>query len=175
MAKLSVGDQAPGFELESIDGERVSLNGFRGRVLVIIFGRYFGCPVCQLDFDDLCTNIYKIREKAELIYFTQSSLDSASDYCSSSKPGFPVIPVPKTGGRYKVYDDYGVGNMGLGTTVGILKRVGEAKKAGKVHGAYEGRETQSPAYFIVDETGKIIWAHRGLFDVDKLLVFLDGL
>jgi len=175
MARLGVGDQAPGFELESIDGEKISLSTFSGRKLVILFGRYFGCPVCQLDFDELCSNIDRIKEKAELIFFTQSSQDSARSYCSSMELGFTVIPVPKVGDGYKVYNDYNVGNMGLGTTVEILRRAGEAKKLGKLHGDYEGKEMQSPADFVVDEAGKVIWAHRGLLDIEKLLGFLDSL
>ena len=174
MAKVGVGDQAPGFELESIDGKMVSLENFVGKRMVILFGRYFGCPVCQLDFDELCANVNRVKEKAELIYITQSNLESAKSYCAPEL-GFQVVPVPKTDGRYKVYDDYGVGNMGLGTTVEILRRAGEAGKAGKVHGAYEGKETQSPADFVIDERGKIIWAHRGLLDIEKLLGFLNGL
>lgn len=175
MAKLGVGDQAPGFELESIDGDKISLSSFSGRKLVILFGRYFGCPVCQLDFDELCLNIDRIKEKAELIFFTQSSQESARSYCSSKELGFTVIPVPKVGNGYKVYDDYGVGNMGLGTTIEILRKAGEAKKLGKVHGDNEGKEMQSPADFVVDETGKVIWAHRGLTDIGELLGFLNGL
>jgi peroxiredoxin len=174
MARLGVGDQAPGFNLDSVDGGEVSLSSFNGRRLVILFGRYFGCPVCQLDFDELCSVIDRFREKAELIYFTQSSPESAKSYCSLKALGFPVIPVPKVDDRYKVYDDYGVGNMGLGTTVEILRRSGEAKKAGMVHGDYEGKEMQSPADFVVDVTGKVIWAHRGLLDIEKLLGFLDS-
>ena len=65
MAKLSVGDQAPGFRLESVDGEMVSLEDFSGKRLVILFGRYFGCPACQLDFDELCSNVDRVKEKAD--------------------------------------------------------------------------------------------------------------
>ncbi len=54
-----------------------------------------------------------------------------------------------------MYDDYSVGNMGIGTTIEILRRAGIAKKAGKIHGEYEGRETQSPADFVVDEVGRL--------------------
>ena len=86
----------------------------------------------------------------------------------------PVIPVPKEDGHYKVYDDYSVGNMGIGTTIEILRRAGIAKKAGKTHGEYEGREIQSPAGFVVDEAGKIVWAHRGVLDLEKLLGFLNS-
>jgi peroxiredoxin len=152
---------------------RVFIGGFDGKV-VLIFGRYFGCPVCQLDFDELLMKSSEIKAKAEFVYFIQSSPESAREYIQAYDVDFPIVSVPREDGRYKLYDTYGVGKMGIGTTIEILKRAGTAKKMDKVHGAYEGIETQSPADFVVDESGKIIWAHRGLIDLEKLLGFLEG-
>ena len=174
MARVGVGDVAPDFELESVNMSRVSLDDYSGHRLVIIFSRYFGCPVCQYDFDEILENMDKIKEYAELIYLNQSSPESARNYLKNYQINFPVIPVPEDDG-YKVYRDYGVGNISLGTAVAILRRAGEARKAGKTHGAYEGREIQSPADFVVDEAGKIIWAHRGVLDLGGLLGFLESL
>jgi peroxiredoxin len=174
MAKIGVGDTAPVFSLESVNRGTVSLSDYRNGKLVIIFGRYFGCPVCQYDFDELMAKVNLVREKAEFIFFTQSSSESARKYLRDYEGDFPVVSVPKEDGRYKVYDDYSVGNMGIGITIEILRRASVAKKAGKIHGDYEGRETQCPADFVVDEVGKIIWAHRGVLDLEKLLDFLNG-
>ncbi len=174
MARLDVGIVAPKFTVESENQGTVSLNDYVGKKVVLIFGRYFGCPVCQYDFDELLKKSSGIRMNAELIYFIQSGPESARDYIQEYAVDFPVIPVPKEDGRYKLYDSFGVGKMGIGTTIEILRRAGAAKKVGKVHGAYEGVETQSPADFVIDESGMIIWAHRGLLDLEKLLDFLDG-
>lgn len=174
MVVVSVGDVAPGFDLESVNMGRVSLKDYSGRRVVLIFSRYFGCPVCQLDFDEILKHSDEIKEYAELIYFNQSSPESARDYLKDHDVDFPVIPVP-SGNGYKVYSDYGVGNMSIGTAVAVLRRAGAARKAGKVHGVYEGRETQSPADFVVDESGTIIWAHRGVLKIDALLGFLESL
>lgn len=174
MGSIGVGDAAPGVNLESVNRGTVSLGDYIGKRAVIIFGRYFGCPVCQYDFDELIAKVDKIREKAEIIYFTQSSPEVARKFIIEHELDFPVIPVPKEDGHYKVYDDYSVRNMGIGTTIEILRRASIAKKAGKTHGEYEGRETQSPADFVVDEAGKIIWAHRGVLDLEKLLGFLNS-
>jgi len=174
MARISVGDHAPDFTIESVNMGTVSLSSYKGERVVIIFGRYFGCPVCQLDFDDLLEYKDRIREYAEIIYLTQSSPESASSYINDYDVDFPVVPVSKED-DYGVYRDYGVGNFGMGTTIEILRRASKARKIGKVHGAYEGRETQSPADFVIDGDGKVIWAHKGVLDVKKILGFLESL
>ncbi|MFC1803634.1 hypothetical protein ACFL0D_06680 [Thermoproteota archaeon] len=46
--------------------------------------------------------------------------------------------MPKEDVRYSVYQEYGVGNMGIRTTIETLKKANAAKKTGKAHGAYEG-------------------------------------
>lgn len=167
--KVGVGDSAPGFSMDSVNKGKIELSSYSGASLVLVFGRYFGCPVCQDDFDALME--LSGKTDAPIIYFTQSLEGSARKYLEGYEVDFPVIPVPKSGG-YKVYKDYGVGMMGIGTMLGILKRAGEAKKKGKVHGDYEGRETQSPADFVLDGDGKITRVNRGLFDADALLEFL---
>lgn len=175
MARLRPGDAAPDFTLESVNMGRVSLKDYRGSRVLLVFGRYFGCPVCQHDFDQLL----KLRKDAgpdlKIIYLVQSSPESAEEYIKDLGVNFPVMPVPKEDGKYRVYDMYGVGSMGPGTLAKIISRARKAKRAGKVHGAYEGREIQSPADFIIDEDGGIIRAHVGLFEADEVAGFFRGL
>jgi peroxiredoxin len=170
---IRVGDNAPNFTLESVNLGIISLRDNKGKLVLIIFGRYFGCPACQLDFDKLLEYKDQIIKYANIIYFTQSSPKSAKNYIKGYEVDFPVVPVSKSD-EYGIYRDYGVGRFGLGTTIEILRRANEARKVGKVHGPYEGRETQSPADFIVDEKGKIIWAHKGVLDVERILSFFEG-
>lgn len=168
--KVDVGYQAPVFSLDSVNMGKISLDDYAGKRVVLVFGRYFGCPVCQDDFDALI----ELSEKTDvpIVYFTQSLEGSARRYLEDYEVNFPVVPVPKNSG-YKVYKDYGVGMMGFNTMLGILRKAGEVKKKGKVHGDYEGRESQSPADFVLED-GKIIRVNRGLFDGEKLLAFLDS-
>jgi len=170
--KVGEGDEAPGFSLNSVNVGHIDLDRYAGRVLVLVFGRYFGCPVCQDDFDEL--RRFSTKTDVPIVYFTQSPEGSARKYLEDYDVDFPVIPVPKVDG-YKVYEDYSVGMMGFNTLLGILRRAGEAKKKGKAHGDYEGRETQSPADFVIDGEGKIIRENRDLFDADALLEFLRSL
>ena len=170
--KLKAGDPAPPFSLESVNHGNVSLEDYRGKVTLLIFSRYFGCPVCQYEWDALID----LREEAEVevVYFTQSSPENARLYLEGSPADFPVIPIPEENGRYRVYDDYGVGNFGLGTALKLLMRAREARKAGMVHGEYEGKETQSPADFIVDGEGRILRANVGLFEADEIKATLSS-
>jgi len=174
MVRVSIGDYAPGFTLESVNMGTVSLSSYKGERVVIIFSRYFGCPVCQLDFDEVLEYKDRIGEYAEIIYLTQSNPESALSYIKDYEVDFPVVPVSKDG-DYGVYREYGVGNFGIGTTIEILRRASKARKMGKVHGAYEGLETQSPADFVVDGEGRVIWAHKGVLDIKKMLGFLESL
>ena len=175
MASLRPGDAAPDFTLESVNMGRVSLKDHRGSRVLLVFGRYFGCPVCQLDFDRLLKLMGDMGHDLKVIYLVQSSPESAEKYIKDLGVDFPVVPVPKEDGKYRVYDLYGVGSMGPVTLAKILSRAREARKAGKIHGAYEGREIQSPADFVIDEDGGIIRAHVGLFEADEVAGLLRSL
>ena len=170
--KLKVGNDAPLFTAESVNKGAVSLEDYRDRRVLLVFGRYFGCPVCKLDFDGLLEMTGDEALDFEVIYVTQSSPESAREYIEELDVDFPVIPAERINGRYPLYDDYGVGRIGLTSMPGLLRRAGEARKAGKVHGPYEGIETQSPADFVIDEGGRIVWAHMGFLEPDRVLLFL---
>jgi peroxiredoxin Q/BCP len=170
--KLNVGDEAPLLTAESVNKGAVRLEDYRGRMVLLVFGRYFGCPVCKLDFDRLLEMIEDEAHGFDVIYVTQSSSESSKEYLEGLDVEFPVIPAENINGRYPLYDDYGVGRIGLTTMPGLLRRAREARKAGKVHGPYEGIETQSPADFVIDEGGRIVWAHIGLLEPNRVLSFL---
>jgi peroxiredoxin Q/BCP len=170
--KLRVGDEAPIFTAESVNMGTVSLLDLRGRKVLLVFGRYFGCPVCMLDFDELLSMLENDLPGVEVVYLTQSSPESAMRYIEGLDVGFPVIPVAERDGEYPIYSDYGVGRIAISQLPGLLKRSRKARRAGKAHGPHEGRETQSPADFIIDEAGKVVRAHIGFLEPEKILVLL---
>ena len=133
----------------------VTLKDFWGSKVLLVFERYFGRPVCMLDFDKLLSMLQNGLPGVKIVYFTQSSPEAAKKYIEGLDVGFPVTPVAKRDGEYPIYSDYGVGRIGLSLLPGLLKRSREAKRAGKVHGPYEGRETQSPTDFI-DGEGMVV-------------------
>ena len=104
--KVDVGDKAPSFSMNSVNKGLIELSRYSGASLVLVFGRYFGCPVCQDDFDELI--VLSGKTDVPIVYFTQSLEGSTGKYLENYDVDFPVIPVPKVDG-YRVYKDYGVG------------------------------------------------------------------
>jgi peroxiredoxin len=167
--KLKVGDVAPSFTVESVNSGTISLEDYRGKKVLLAFGRYFGCPVCQIEFKELQDILKENALDVQVIYIVQSAPDVAKAFADEKGADFPIIPVKKDGGKFPIYADYGVGKLSLVTLPKLAKRAKEAYAQGIVHGPKEGSETQSPAEFVIDVNGKITYANIGIMDSAKLL------
>ena len=172
MVKIKVGDKAPVFKAESYNAGIVDLEELIGKQkVVLIFSRYFGCPICQLDSKELIERLHEIEEKgANVLYITQSSKKIAEEMIEKRNISFPVIPSPQEDKKtFTFYKEYGLGMMSMGAVTKVPGKLKAAKKEGIEHGEYEGWEKQSPGQFIIDEEGKIIHAQKGWLDIDKIL------
>lgn len=167
MGKLRSGDAAPDFSAETVNMGIVNLRDYRGGDMLIIFSRYFGCPVCQFEFDELL-EYRKIHSGLRVIYVNQSLPASARAYIEGRGVDFPVVAAEKRGDGYPLYALYGVGGFVPRSAIEIFLKGRIALAAGKSHGPYEGIETQCPAQFYVDAGGRIASAHYGLLDLAKL-------
>ncbi len=174
MAKpLHVGETAPDLKGTPVNlpGEFDLKKGLAEKPVVIVFSRYFGCPVCQSDFDKLLNMKAKIMSKAHLVYVTQSSPENAKRFLEG-KAGvdFPVICDPAQ--PYPLYVAYNIGNISLLT----LAKMGGVVISGKYkHGESEGHEKQSPADFVVGKDGNLLHVNYSLFNAGKLLEIIDTL
>ncbi|MCX6643451.1 MAG: redoxin domain-containing protein [Candidatus Bathyarchaeota archaeon] len=171
MVRIQIGEEAPDFSIDSVNLGKVILKDFRGRKLLLIFSRYFGCPVCQLEFDELA-ELLKLHPELKVVYVNQSSSESARKFLEGKDVKFPVISASRIEGKYELYELYGVGKLNPIALLEILQKARVARKSGKVHGTYEGVETQSPANFLLDENGKVLLADYGLFNLEKMLKYL---
>jgi peroxiredoxin len=167
MPRVKPGDTAPDFSVDSINNGRVTLSDFRGHKTILVFSRYFGCPVCQLEFDEL-REFLKSHMSLKVLYVNQSLPESARKFIEGKGVDFPVIAAPKVSGKYELYELYGVGSLGPAGIIEIFAKSRKAQRLGKKHGPYEGVETQSPAQFLIDDDGRIISAEYGLFNPEKL-------
>ncbi|MCK4380768.1 MAG: redoxin domain-containing protein [Candidatus Lokiarchaeota archaeon] len=166
---IKEGDEAPLFKLDSYNIGAIDLIEFRGQKVVLIFSRYFGCPICLLDLSTLVKRKIEIEDKgAKILYITQSGEKVAKEYIEKENIDFPVIPSSKD----ELYKEYGLGLMTAGAFTKVRSKLKEATKLGIEHGEYEGWEKQGPGQFVIDEQGKIIHALKGWLDVDKLLTVL---
>ncbi|MFX0017781.1 MAG: redoxin domain-containing protein [Promethearchaeota archaeon] len=168
--KLKEGDNAPLFRLESYNAGIIDLEESIGKQkIVLIFSRYFGCPICQLDLNILLEDLDKIKAKgAKILYITQSGEKVAKEYIDKYKIDFPVIPSSKD----ELYAEYGLGLMTEGAVAEVRSKLKEAMKLGIEHGEYEGWEKQGPGQFVIDEEGKLIHARKGWLLVPEILEVL---
>ena len=167
---IKKGDKAPVFKNESYNAGIIDLEQLlaENKKLVLIFSRYFGCPICQLDLEELMTRLNEIEAKgAKLLYITQSGEKIAKEFIQKKNLMFPVIPSSKD----ELYKDYGLGLMTVGAIAKIPKKLKEAKKIGIEHGEYEGWEKQSSGQFVIDN-GIVIHAKKGWLDINNILEVL---
>ncbi|TFG22077.1 MAG: AhpC/TSA family protein [Promethearchaeota archaeon] len=168
--ELKVGDKAPSFKLDSYNAGTVDLAEEIGKQkIVLIFSRYFGCPICQLDLNDLLARLTEIENKGvKLLYITQSGEKTAKEFIEKKKITFPVIPSSKK----ELYKDYGLGMMTPDAIKEVRTKFKETMKAGIEHGEYEGWEQQGPGQFVVDSDGTIIHAKQGWLNIEAILEVL---
>ena len=171
--KLKPGDQAP-----ELKGNPVNTGGkfdlkekFSNKPVLVVFSRYFGCPVCQSDFDKLLEIKDKVKQKAELVYITQSSEDSIQEFIKDREGvEFPILSDPEK--PFPMYESWKIGNITMITIAKMAKVVIGSKYK---HGEYEGHEKQSPADFLVGTDGNLLHVNYSLFNSKKILKILDSL
>ncbi len=168
--KLNIGDRAPIFKLDSYNAGIIDLAALIGtQKIVLIFSRYFGCPICQLDLNILLEDAHRIKEKnAILLYITQSGEKVAKEYIEKYNIDFPVIYSSKD----ELYNDYGLGLMNPGAVLEVRSKLKEATKLGIQHGEYEGWEKQGPGQFVIDKNGNIIHERKGWLLISEILEVL---
>ncbi len=168
--KIKVGDKAPHFKIESYNEGMIDLSELIGaQKIVVIFSRYFGCPICQLDFNILLEAVPEIKEKGvKLLYITQSGEKVAKEFIEKYNVDFPIIPSSKD----ELYTEYGLGLMNAGAITKVRSKLKEATKQGIGHGDYEGWEKQGPGQFVIDEQGNIIHERKGWLLLPEIFAVL---
>jgi peroxiredoxin len=170
LKELKIGDKAPLFKLKSFNAGSVDLKEyFKKQKVVLIFSRYFGCPICQLDLNTLLKRLSEIEKKgAKILYVTQSGDKVANEFVKQKNISFPVISSNKD----ELYKEYGLGMMTADAAKEVKAKFKESIKAGLQHGEYEGWEQQGPGQFVIDTSGNLIHAKKGWLEVDKILEVL---
>ena len=168
--KLKVGDKAPLFKLDSYNAGTIDLGELIGKQkIVLIFSRYFGCPICQLDLNILMESVPEINNKgAKLLYVTQSGEKVTQEFIAKYKIEFPVIASSKK----ELYAEYGLGLMNAEAAEKVRKKFKEATEQGFVHGEYEGWESQGPGQFVIEEKGNIMHERKGWLLLPEIFAVL---
>ncbi|MHB1136381.1 MAG: peroxiredoxin-like family protein [Coriobacteriia bacterium] len=157
--RLVAGEPAPDFPVDSPwHGSTTFYEAADGQPAVVVFGRYLGCPICQLQMDDTKQGIEALTSKgAKVFYVLQSSKDTVTSLSEESDWPFEIVLDPQA----TIFADYGVryGNPFKLIGPGIGETVRRMNAKGFKHGKFEGHETQLPAVFIVGADRTIQFAH----------------
>lgn len=160
--KLSIGMKAPNFNfITAWNSENNFYENISGKKNIMIFLRYYGCTVCQLQILKLVKNYERFKEKdIQLFVVLQSEPETIREQDSKEEIPFTII-CDTAQEVYKLYNTSVAKDMSELGSPNLLKKVEEAKKLGLAHGKYEGNELQLPATFVIDEEGIIKFLHYG--------------
>lgn len=137
---------------------------------ILLFLRYYGCTLCQLDIREYANAYDRIKAKdAQLLVVLQSP---RFHHQCPDEEGRPAV-------RYYLRSRHGP-LQGVRAGVAASKeemirpedmpKMGEKRakmeEYGLSHGAYEGEEMQFPGYFLLDSELNVLEAHRATSILD---------
>ncbi|MHA1731537.1 MAG: redoxin domain-containing protein [Promethearchaeota archaeon] len=172
------GQRAPDFSAKTLNkGDLVLSRRVKDAPFtLLVFSRYWGCPVCQYEFRELLDARLKFGDAGiQVIYINQSSEENGRTFLEEVP--FPVISAPLVAGtkhEYEIYQEFGVGPLGITSLAGIAKKALKAKRGGFVHGESEGYERQSPAQVLIDGEMIVVNARKGLLDLGRVFEAIGG-
>jgi len=150
-----------------------------GKKNYLIFLRYYGCTLCQLDLKRLIDRMSEFTEKDTLVSVVlQSDPALIHQQVKESEIPFNLICDP----AQKLFQQYYVASgRSIRDSIGrsTLDKIKTANTLGLIHGAYEGNELQYPAVILFNEHGIAEYVHYGkeLGDVpsiDEMLAKIGG-
>lgn len=169
--KLKIGDILPDFTFNTPFEQGKTLYAIAaGRPVFLMFLRYYGCTVCQLDIQELKRNYNRFIEKGcQVFVVLQSKPEIIAQH---QKPGglpFDIVCDPEQTLYHQLEIAPAKSKIAM-ASLDLMKKINAAKQAGLSHGEYEGNELQLPALFLLDEQGKVQYAHyaKNLTDMPSL-------
>lgn len=111
-ADLSVGDMAPGFELEATDGNVYRLSDFAGRQAVVLawFPKAY-TRGCTIECKSLAENGHLLKGfNATYFMVSVDPIEANKGFAAENKADFPLLsdPTKETASAYGVMNAYGV-------------------------------------------------------------------
>ena len=167
--KLTSNNIAPSFNTHDVHGYEVKIPDPSGKKIYLAFERNAGCPVCNLRTHELLKQAdYFKSNNISVILVYESSVEKMKEYLGEDSYPFHFIADPQN----KLYDLYGVERSMLkvmrGLFNGLLARASKGAKLFRKPMKQDGHVDRIPAEFIIDQHGKITFAHYGKFIGDHL-------
>jgi peroxiredoxin len=168
--RLIIGNKARDFKFSSPWGVETTFYEAKGnQPVILIFLRYWGCPICRMEMAKIKKEFDLIRQKGiKLFVVLQSAPQTVASEINHDDFPFTVICDPEG----KIFQLYGAQAGGI---IRYLHPSGLIASAlaiikGFKHGKFEGKETQLPAAFAIKSDKIIKYAHYGknIADMPKL-------
>jgi peroxiredoxin len=134
--RIKIGQPAPDFILENLDGKRISLSDFRGKKnVVLVFYRGHWWPYCTQQLGELKSLLDKQeKEKVQILTVSIDSHDLSKKFIEKLQEKFPgEYDFPFLEDKdHKVIDRYGILNP-------------------------DGKGWPHPATYVIDKQGMVRW------------------
>ena len=176
-SQMKVGDNAPDFKyITPWEKDKGFYESAGKKPAVLVFLRYLGCPVCQIDMANLKSEIGLVKKKgASLFVIIQSSPDVVASSTNKEDWPFTILCDPQR----SIYQLYHVSSGNILKYIhpaGLIAAVTATFK-GYRHCKFEGKETQLPAVFVVGGDKVLNYVHYGrhIADIPSTQTFLKDL
>jgi peroxiredoxin len=167
--QIKVGDNAPNFQFDTPwRSSQDFYETIQHQNAILVFLRYYGCPVCQMEMANFKREIELFSQKGARVFVVlQSSSATLLPLLKESDWPFDIVCDPKG----KIFQLYAVEPGGIlkylhpGGLIAAIK----ATSRGFIHKKFEGKETQLPAAFVIkpDKTIKYVYYGKNISDVPK--------
>jgi len=137
---VSVGEEAPDFTLEDMQGNQVSLSATRGKMpTVLVFYRGYWCPFCAHQLSEL-RSLSKANESVRLLAISVDDHEKTKQLTEkiAADGNGPVNYTMLSDPGHQVIDAYGLHDP-----------------------AYDGKRFDGiphPAVYVIDKNGRVAWA-----------------
>ncbi len=160
-AKITAGDNAPNFRFDTPwKSSQDFYHTAQHRYAILVFLRYHGCPVCQMEMANFKHEIELFRQKgARVFVFLQSSTATLLPLLNEGDWPFDIVCDPEG----KIFQLYAVEPGGLLKYLhpAGLMAAARAMRRGYFHKKFEGRETQLPAAFVIKPDRVVKFSYYG--------------
>lgn len=164
MPKLSVGERMPDFTYDTPFARNLSLSETVNQVTgktAIVFLRYYGCTLCQLDLRSYAEAYDRIIESGgQFLVVLQSSAESLAAQMQQEELPYPIICDPEKKLYTMLSIDSASSALKMMSPSAVFKGIKAVAKGFK-HGAYEGDELQLPAVFVMTQDLRLVYTHYG--------------
>jgi peroxiredoxin Q/BCP len=143
MSTLSIGERAPNFEGFNQFGEKITLDHFRGKKLILYFYPKDNTPGCTAESCNLNDNYqYWLSKSYEVVGVSPDSVASHKKFADKYQFGFTLISDPEAN-ILKAYGVWGEKNMYGKKYMGVLRTTFIINEQGIIEQIFEKVDTKN--------------------------------